>query len=676
MNVPKKYIKPMKQAIPYGGKQDIYIRIEVERERIKNIKKLTKKNELKLIYKYWILLKRFFLYKKLVKKSKLKLKFIAFQILKYNYLTNYQKYGDIIEKFDLKKKSMIFYMLYDEHIIQSNKRILLKKKLVSSFNTFLNITKEQLDIKYNTYALTQKFYFNIFINKALYVSRENTKINQNTELLTNYQMNNAYYSIINFLKKKVYIKNNLYNLPRMNSYQNFFANIRNIIQRKYDDIKNIFDFRLKFGYILFINQIKLNIKQKNKISFANQFYEEKLKRKAFFKIKGHYAILENFRNLILSKYVYEKEKLKEKAGIEAYKKYNLIQKYREYKQNKLKPIKLSFFVKVKKRLEHKKVNIYVKEFSNKILKRKGFIILGKNAMKQKLFKIFLIKFQKIYKNNIMKNYINLMQYKVHKFLSSNERQDYLPPVVGYYLIQKFNNQLINLKIFEMSSFFKKCKKLILDKKKEKNKILAADIFYSKLLKIKVFEKFNLYMKYIQIKKYNKINLEKKYLIALKTSMFLSQKEKNFRNKIRKNKGKALYQNFFIGLIICEGINIYNHRKASMRNIIINQILKNEEMNNDTNEFNNLDDNKNQIIIKNKNEINNKLATLILFKLILFIVYRKLFNKIKMQFISEKYKFIVARRCLKQLNKAYININAIKLKMDKIKNDVLNLNVDQ
>ena len=676
MNVPKKYIKPMKQTIPYGGKQDIYIRIEVERERIKNIKKLTKKNELKLIYKYWILLKRFFLYKKLVKKSKLKLKFIAFQILKYNYLTNYQKYGDIIEKFDLKKKSMIFYMLYDEHIIQSNKRILLKKKLVSSFNTFLNITKEQLDIKYNTYALTQKFYFNIFINKALYVSRENIKINQNTELLTNYQMNNAYYSIINFLKKKVYIKNNLYNLPRMNSYQNFFANIRNIIQRKYDDIKNIFDFRLKFGYILFINQIKLNIKQKNKISFANQFYEEKLKRKAFFKIKGHYAILENFRNLILSKYVYEKEKLKEKAGIEAYKKYNLIQKYREYKQNKLKPIKLSFFIKVKKRLEHKKVNIYVKEFSNKILKRKGFIILGKNAMKQKLFKIFLIKFQKIYKNNIMKNYINLMQYKVHKFLSPNDRQDYLPPVVGYYLIQKFNNQLINLKIFEMSSFFKKCKKLILDKKKEKNKILAADIFYSKLLKIKVFEKFNLYMKYIQIKKYNKINLEKKYLIALKTSMFLSQKEKNFRNKIRKNKGKALYQNFFIGLIIGEGINIYNHRKASMRNIIINQILKNEEMNNDTNEINNLDDNKNQIIIKNKNEINNKLATLILFKLILFIVYRKLFNKIKMQFISEKYKSIVASRCLKQLNKAYININAIKLKMDKIKNDVLNLNVDQ
>ena len=87
MNVPKNYIKPMKQTISYTGKPDIYMRIEHEREKIKNIKKLTKKNELKLIYKYFNLLKRFFLYRKLAKRSKLKLEFIAFQILKYNYLT-------------------------------------------------------------------------------------------------------------------------------------------------------------------------------------------------------------------------------------------------------------------------------------------------------------------------------------------------------------------------------------------------------------------------------------------------------------------------------------------------------------------------------------------------------------------------------------------------------------
>ena len=678
MNMQKKYIKaiPKPQTNSYIGKQDIYMRIELERERIKNIKKLTRKNELKLIYKYWQILRRFFLYKRLQKKSKLKIKFIAFQILKYNYLTNYKKYGDIIEKFDLKKKSMIFYMLYDEHIIQSNKRFLLKKKLISSFNTFLDLTREQLDIKYNTYALTQKFYFNIFINKIISISKENAKINQNIALLTNFQMNNNYYSVLNFLKRKIYIKNNLYNFPRMNCYQDFFEIIRKTIKNKYIDIKNIFDFRLKFCYKFFLSQIKFNIKQRNKLSFVTQFYEEKLQRKALTKIKGHYIVIENLRNLIISKYIYEKERLKEKAGIEAFKKYTLIQKYREYKKNKLKPIKLSFFKNVKKIIEYKKMNIYVKEYSNKSLKKKAFIAFGKYAMKEKLFKIFLIKFQKIYKNNIKKDYINLMQYKVHKFLSPNESQDFIPHAVSYYLIQKFNNQLINLKIFEMLSFFKKCKKIIINKKKEKNKNLAAEIFYSKLLKIKVFERFNLFMKYINIKKINQKYIQKKYLIALKDSMFLSKKESQYRKKILKKKGKNLYQNFYIGLIIGEGVNIYNHRKISTRNIIVNQILKNEELDNDTKEMNNIDDYSNQIMIKKKNEMNNKLSTLILFKLILFIVYRKLFNKIKVIYLSEKYKESIMKKCLKQLIRANININTIKLKMNEIKNDVLNLNIDK
>ena len=676
MNVQKTYIKPMKQTISYyGGKQDIYLRAELEREKNKNIKKLTRKNELKLINKYWQSLKRFFWYKKLVKKSKLKLKFIAFQILKYNYLTNYQKYGDIIEKFDLKKKSMIFFMLYNEHIIQSKKRFLLKKKLVSSFNTFLDITRNQLDIKYNTYALNQKFYFNIFINKAFFISKENSKINNCISTVTNMQMNNAYFSVINFLKKKIYLKNNLYNIPRMNSYQNFFVNIRNLIQNKYDDIKNIFDFRLKFGFKSFISQIKLNIKQKNKISFVEQFYEEKLQRKAFFKLKGHCIILENFRELVINKLLYEKEKLKEKAGIEAYKKHNLVQKYREYKQNKLKPIKKSFFEKTKKLIEHKKMKIYVKEYSNKNLKKKFFIWIGKYAMKQKLFKIFLLKFQKVYKNNIKRDYINLMQYKVHKFLSPNDSQDLLPHTVGYFLIRKFNNQLINLKIFEMSLFYKKCKKIIIDKKKEKNKNLAADIFYSKLLKIKVFERFNLYMKYLQIKKLNNKNIQKKFLNGLKASMTLYQKEKEFNNKLRKVKGKNIYQKFFISLIIIGGANIYNNRKTSMKNIIINQILKNEEMYNDTNEINNIDEIDDIIQEKNKSDINNKLAMLILFKLITFIIYRKLFNKLKVAFLAEKYKTHVVKKYLNQLNKANVNINAIKSKIDKIKNDVLNLNAN-
>ena len=71
MNMQKKYIKaiPKPQTNSYIGKQDIYMRIELERERIKNIKKLTRKNELKLIYKYWQILRRFFWYKRLQKKK-------------------------------------------------------------------------------------------------------------------------------------------------------------------------------------------------------------------------------------------------------------------------------------------------------------------------------------------------------------------------------------------------------------------------------------------------------------------------------------------------------------------------------------------------------------------------------------------------------------------------------
>ena len=114
MNIQKRVIQPIRQNMSYGlGKPDIYTRIDKEREKLKNIKIFTRQNELKIIYKYWVILKRNFLFKKMVKNQKMKLINIAFKLLKYNYLTNYQKYGQIIEKFDLRKKSMIFYMLYD-----------------------------------------------------------------------------------------------------------------------------------------------------------------------------------------------------------------------------------------------------------------------------------------------------------------------------------------------------------------------------------------------------------------------------------------------------------------------------------------------------------------------------------------------------------------------------------
>ena len=673
MNVQRKKVQQIRQNVSYGpGRPDMYARVEKERERLKNIESVTRRNELKIMYKYWTFLKRYYLFKKMIKNQKMKLKSIGFELLKYNYLTNYQKYGDIVEQFDLRKKAMIFYMLYDEHIVQSKKRYIIKQKIISSFNLFLGQVRNQIEQKYNNYSITQRFYFNIFINKALYLSRENNRINQNITIITNYRMKNAYYSVLKYMQQNNYIKKNLYIIPRKKCYISFFEEIRKMINQKYINIKKIFDFRLKYGYKNFSTQIKRCFKERNKAIFVKQFYEEKLQRKALSKIKGHLIIVNNFRKLMINKILYEKEKIKEKTGLEVYKKYSLIQKYREYKQKKLIPIKRLFFKKTKRIIEHNKMNIYAREYAVKNLKKKIFIEFGKYALKNKLFKIFLLKFQKIYKNNIKRDYINLMQYKVHKFLNQNDSQpDYLPHAVGFYISQKFNNQLINLKIFEMASFIKKCKKIIINKKKEKNKILAADIFYSKLLKIKVFERFNLYHKYIQIKKTYKLNIQKKYLNSLKTSLVLSKKEKQYREKIRKNKGKSYYQKFFISLIISEGVNVYNHRKTSMRNIIINQILKNTEINNSNtnlkNFFDNFDDNE------KINNINNKLAMIILFKLIIFIVYRKLFNKLKVVFLSYKYNNVIIKKYLKCLNQAKINQNAIKTKMNKIKDDILNIN---
>ena len=671
MNVQKKRVQPVKKVISYGlgEKPDIYMRIDKERERLKNIKNFTRQSELKIIYKYWTFLKRHYLFQRMVKIQKMKLLSDAFKLLKINYLINYQKFGEIVEKFDLRKKRKIFYMIYNEYIIKSKKRFLIKQRLISSYNNFLYNIRGQKEQQYKINSLTQRFYFNIFINKVLNLSLENNRIMQCTTLITNYQMKNAYFSFFRFLKRKNYITNELYILPRTHSYIYFFQTIKEKINKKYENIKKLYDFRLKFAYKNCCKQIKLIIKERNKIYFSNQFYEEKLQRKVFSKIKEHYIVINTFRTLVINKYLYEKERVKEKACLDEYKKQAFIKKYREYKEKKLVPIKSQFFKNTKTIIEHKKKNNYAREYWDKALRKKIFIELGKYTVKNKLFKIFLIKFQKIYKYNIKKDYINLMQYKVHKYLNQNEqKENSLPHAVAFYIMQKFNNQTINVKIFEMVSFIKKCKKMIINKKKEKNNNLVASIFYSKLLKIKVFDNLNSYHKYIQIKKLYKKNVIKLFLNKLKTSLILFKKERTIRENERKRKGKSIYQKFFIGLIINEGVNIYNHRKTSIRNIIINQILKNEEINNDT---------KNMIDVYGKNSkiksINYKLATIIIFKLLLFIIYRQLFNKLKSKLLSYKFRNYLLKKYIWRLNQAKINQNIIKSKMDRIKDDVLNIN---
>ena len=266
-------------------------------------------------------------------------------------------------------------------------------------------------------------------------------------------MNNSYYSVFKFLKRKNYIKNKLFIFPREKNYKYFFDRIRAKINKKYEIVKKIFDFRLKLGFEHFSKQIKNSFKERNKILFAQQFYEEKLQRKAISKIRCHLIIVNNFRRLVINRYILEREKIKEKTGLEVYKKNSLIQRYRDYKQKKIFPLKHTFFDNIRKIIDHKKMNKYAREYAFKTLRKKIIIELGKYAVKNKLFKIFLIKFQKIYKNSIKKDYIQLMRYKVHKYLNQNiQQEDYLPHAVGYFITQKFNNQMINVKIYEMQSF--------------------------------------------------------------------------------------------------------------------------------------------------------------------------------------------------------------------------------
>ena len=51
MNIQKKVIQPIKQNNSYGlGNPDIYIRIDKEREKLKNIKIFIRQKGLKIIY--------------------------------------------------------------------------------------------------------------------------------------------------------------------------------------------------------------------------------------------------------------------------------------------------------------------------------------------------------------------------------------------------------------------------------------------------------------------------------------------------------------------------------------------------------------------------------------------------------------------------------------------------
>ena len=650
-------LKPSKTVDTYE-KPDMYFRINKEKERIKKINIFTRKTELKLIYKYFSAIKQFHNYKQYIKKKILRYKHFSFSILKYNYLKNYEKYDKIIDHFDLKRKFKVFYLIYNEYIIASKKNYLMREFFTNNFNIFINNTKNSIVTKYNTFSNTQRYFFALFISKTLLTARMNQRLMNNKAIITKHQMDNAYLDFIKYFKQKVQLKNNITIMTVHYSYNNFFSKVTTQINMKNFYIKKIFDFKLNNGYKMFMSQIKMHFKESNKIIFTNQFYFEKLQRKALTRLKSHLIINNKFRQLISNRIIAEQEMIKLKIKNEREQLDLLIQKYREYKQNKLIPIKKLFLDKVKKQISNKKINNLAREFAEKMKKRKIFIELGKHCVKSKNFKIFLMKFQRIYKINLKRNYLNLMQYKVHKFLSDGQQND-IPHIVNYYLTQKFNDGLIRIKIMEMKSFIKKCKYLVYSKKIQIKKSYATDIFYSKVLKIKTLEGFKLFHKYINIKNKFDYQIKSEYMYKLYNAILLSQKEKITAANTKRIELKRVFPKFCLGMIL-NGVDIYKHKNKIMRKYIIEQAK------------NNLID-ENDVFCENDNK--NLLASLVLFKAIVYIIYKKIFNFLKIIILKNRYEKSLIKKYLGYLNQAQINQREINAKMNLIKDDVLNKNDD-
>lgn len=127
------------------------------------------------------------------------------------------------------------------------------------------------------------------------------------------------------------------------------------------------------------------------------------------------------------------------------------------------------------------------------------------TIKMTNFKIFLFKFKKIYHQILISNYLDLMKYKAHH----DDNKQKLSHIVSYYLHKKLETQLVEFTYKQMQFFYKKTKKLILNKKMNTNKIVIAEELYKKKTKIKILECFHKYYKYLLLRKKYNLYLKRK-----------------------------------------------------------------------------------------------------------------------------------------------------------------------
>ena len=109
-----KKTQPIKKPLVTQSKPTLYIRVEKEKLKMKNIKKLTYQTEFSLKKKYFGKLKFYHTFIQMRKRNILKYKFMAFSVLRDYFFEKIEKYCDIIQYFDRGRKIKAFTLLFKE----------------------------------------------------------------------------------------------------------------------------------------------------------------------------------------------------------------------------------------------------------------------------------------------------------------------------------------------------------------------------------------------------------------------------------------------------------------------------------------------------------------------------------------------------------------------------------
>ena len=335
-----KKTQPIKKALVIQSKPSLYIRVEKEKIKMKNLKKLTYQTEFSSKKKYFNKLKFYHKFIQMRKRNILSYKYMAFSILKDFFVEKLQKYCDIIEYFDRGRKIKVFTLLFKEHILNTKKNFITRKFIINGFQRFIKNTTREIYLKYNEYRNIEKLYFQIFLKQALNESRNVLRLSINKLKYVQMNMKKEYKNFFELILNKKTLKLKEFAVNKYNIYKSFFTAIKRKINSNLDLNISIRKNQMKNGFKYFIDDCKRLIKQRKKNIIANMFYIENLKRKIYEKYKNMYIIKKNFCNIVYGVIKLYKRRIVEKIKREIQHISNLRKLYKQ-----MKNIKKNRFIK-------------------------------------------------------------------------------------------------------------------------------------------------------------------------------------------------------------------------------------------------------------------------------------------------------------------------------------------